>query len=100
MKNTMHRAQILLEQEQHRELMEIAAQEKRSISAVVRGILDDWLARRDREAQKQRATQALEALTEMRHMIQEQSGVYTGELLKEARDERDDEYKRLWRGEK
>lgn len=40
----MHRTQILLEPEQHKALTEIARREKRSLSDVVREMLDKQLA--------------------------------------------------------
>ena len=99
MRNTLYRAQILLEPEQHDALAEMARQENRSISDVVREILREWLATRDRDAQRQRELQALEELTRLRLKIQEQHGVYTGDLLAEVRAERDEDFERVWRGE-
>ena len=99
MRNTLYRAQILLEPEQHDALVEMARQENRSISDVVREILREWLATRDRDAQSQRELQALKELTHLRLKIQEQHGVYTGDLLAEARAERDEDFERVWHGE-
>jgi Arc/MetJ-type ribon-helix-helix transcriptional regulator len=99
MRNTKYRAQILLEPEQHDALAEMARQENRSISDVVREILREWLATRDRDARRQRELQALEGLTRLRLKIQEQHGVYTGDFLAEARAERDEDFERVWRGE-
>lgn len=42
----MYRTQILLEPEQHKILTEIARQEKRSLSDVVREMVDSQIARR------------------------------------------------------
>ena len=50
------RTQILLEPEQHSALVEIAHLEKRSISDVVRSIVDHYLNSRSEDAQKRRAT--------------------------------------------
>lgn len=46
----MHRTQILLEPEQHKILTEIAHQEKRSLSAVIREMVDKQIAERNRMA--------------------------------------------------
>ena len=46
----MYRTQILLEPEQHKILTEIARQEKRSLSDVIREMLDKQVAERKREA--------------------------------------------------
>ena len=42
----MHRTQILIELEQHKALAEIARREKRSLSDVIRGMLDTQLEER------------------------------------------------------
>ena len=52
--NKMHRAQILLEPEQHQSLADIARQEGRSISGLVREAIRIWLAKRERDAQRER----------------------------------------------
>ena len=46
----MYRAQILLDPEQHKTLVEIAHQEKRSLSDVVRKMVDKQIAERKRMA--------------------------------------------------
>ena len=43
----MYRTQILLEEEQHKILADIARQEKRSVSDVVREMLDQQIAQRN-----------------------------------------------------
>ena len=50
MDKVMHRAQILLEPEQHQMLAEIARQEQRSLSAVVRDMLAQQLTARKKKA--------------------------------------------------
>jgi len=99
MGQTKYRAQILLEPEQHAALAEVAEREKRSISEVVRQIVGEWLATQDHEAQRQRELQALDELTQLRLKIQEKHGVYTGDLIEEARAGRDADIERVWRGE-
>jgi len=54
----MFRTQILLESEQHKLLTEIARREKRSLSDVVREMVDDQLAKR-KQAELAYAAQAL-----------------------------------------
>lgn len=99
MQQTKYRAQILLEPEQHAALAQIAQVEKRSISDLVREIVHQWLDTQDRDAQIALELQALEELTQMRLAIQEQHGVYQGNLLEEARAEQDEEIDRVWRGD-
>ncbi len=94
-----YRAQILLKPEQHAALAEIAQNENRSISDLVREIMDWWLDQQDREEKLARELQALDELSQLRLTIQEKHGVYTGDLLEEARSERDEDIDRVWRGE-
>jgi len=98
-KTHMYRAQILLEQQQHEMLAKIARREKRSISDVVREILDEWLAAQTLESQKRLELDALEQLGQIRLRIQEQRGVYHGDLLAEARSEREQDIERVWNGQ-
>ena len=99
MANTMYRAQILLEPQQHAALAEIAQRENRSISDVVREIIREWLEGQDHEARLTRELTALEELTRLRLAIQEEHGIYTGDLIEEVRAERDEEFDRVLRGE-
>jgi hypothetical protein len=92
------RTQILLEPEQHSSLVEIAHQEERSISDVVRSIVDQYLSERSKDAQRQRAGHALAKLINMRNKIEARSGVYQGDLLAEARAEREAHMESVWSG--
>ncbi len=96
---TLHRAQLLLEPEQHEALAEIAEQEGRSISDLVREIVRQHLAERDDETRKLTALQAIEELTQMRTRLREQHGMYHGDPLAEVRAEWEENVEQLWRGE-
>ena len=93
-----HRTQILLEPEQHKALVLIAQQEKRSISDIVREIISQHLKERAIDAKRQRAMDALERLTCLRERIEDQYGVYQGDLIAEARAERDGQTEHTWSG--
>jgi len=95
----LYRAQILLEQKQHETLAKIARREKRSISDIVREIVNEWLAAQTLESQKWLELDALEQLGQIRLRIQEQRGVYHGDLLAEARSEREQDIERVWNGQ-
>jgi Arc/MetJ-type ribon-helix-helix transcriptional regulator len=97
--STMHRAQILLESEQHEALAAIAHGEGRSISELVREIVRQHLAERDDQAQRLGELRALEGLVRIRKGVQEARGVYQGDLLAEVRAEREEDLERMWRGE-
>lgn len=99
MQPTKYRAQILLEPEQHELLVETALQENRSVSELVREIIREWVERKDRERSLQRELKALRELGEIRRQIEEEHGIYSGNLIEEARDERDEDIDRVWRGE-
>jgi hypothetical protein len=88
-----------LEPEQHEALSEAALREDRSISDLMREIVQRWLEAQDRQTQLTRELQVLDELTRMRLAIQEEHGIYTGDLLEEARAERDEDMDRAWRGE-
>lgn len=93
----MHRAQILLEPEQHEALAELAEQKGESISAVVREILRDWLMEQDLIQQHRTELEALDRLTDLRLSIQEEKGLYTGDLIEEVREDRQLDLERVWR---
>ena len=65
----MHRAQILLEPDQHQKLTEIAQREDTSISEIVRTAVQKWLnEREDAEVLRQRL-EALEQVDQHRQAI-------------------------------
>ena len=96
---TLYRAQLLLESDQHEALAEIAQQEGRSISDLVREIVRQHLAERDEKARQQKEMRAIEQLTQIRARLKEEHGVYQGDLLAEVRTEQEEEMARIWRGE-
>jgi predicted DNA-binding protein len=97
--STLTRTQLLLEAEQHEALAQMAKQEGRSISDLVREILRDHLAERGREARLRLAAQAIERLAEVRAGLERQRGLYPGSPLAEARAEWEEDVERVWRGE-
>lgn len=97
--SVLHRAQLLLESEQHEALAEIAEREGRSISDLVREIVRQHLAERAEAAQTTAALQAIERLSQIRAAVREEHGVYQGDLLAEVREEWEQDVERVWRGE-
>jgi len=97
--STLHRAQLLLESEQHQALAEIAEQEGRSISDLVREIVRQHLAERRQQAQQLTALQAIERLTQVRARLQEEHGMYQGDPLAEVRAEWEEDIERTWQGD-
>ncbi len=99
MDRTMHRAQILLEREQHRALVEIAHRESRSMSDVVREIVRAYLEAREGDDFWRRRATALQRLEQLREAAGERYGVYCGDLVEEIREEREADAARVWRVE-
>jgi hypothetical protein len=95
----LHRTQLLLESEQHEALARIAEEEGRSISDLMREIVRQHLAEREKETEVRDALQAIEDLTKIRARIREEHGVYQGDLLAEVRAEREEDVERTWRQE-
>lgn len=90
----MKRSQLILSDLHDRRLREMASREGKSISEVVRQILDDFFARLDRQRQEQ-TLQALAELDQIREATA-RYGVYEGDPVNEAREEREQETEELW----
>jgi hypothetical protein len=88
---TLHRAQILLDEDQHRELEKRARESGRSISELMRQITAEYLDRTSGEDALRRSLAALDALDEIRREIERRHGVLPLTFLDEIRSERDDE---------
>ena len=88
---TLHRAQILLEESQHKELERRARQSGKSISELMREITADYLERTSGEDSLRRALAALDALRESRLAIEKRHGVLPLSFLDEFRPDRDEQ---------
>jgi predicted CopG family antitoxin len=91
----MHRTQILLEPEQHRALAELARSEGRSVSELVREIIRQRLAERERkiDADVKRRLEALERIRGHREAILARRGgqpleIDVVEMINQMREER------------
>jgi heterodisulfide reductase subunit C len=96
-----YRAQILLEPEQHKILQEIAHREGQSISEVAREVIRLGLQvlETDSEIIWQKRMAALERLSQMRQKIQEEKGIYEGNLIDESRKDRQRQIDSSWKAE-
>jgi hypothetical protein len=88
---TLQRVQVLLDSKQRQMLRKIARREKRSMSAVLREIIDRGFAQL--EADKQQWKRALSQLQELREASQI---VYEGNPIREARAERERQVEEIW----
>ena len=98
MAQPLHRTQILLESQQHRELTRIAAEEDRSLSDLLREIVRRDLERRQGDEERRRREQ-LEAIERIRQHRRERFAQRppdapdfdVTEAIRQNREERDDE---------
>lgn len=93
----LYRTQILLEPEQHKELANIARREGRSVSKLLREIVQNELESRktEQDETKRRRLEALDRIEEHRQQIlAERGGEYLDfdfvQALHEAREEQDE----------
>lgn len=93
----LHRTQLLLAPKQHQLLADVAQTEGRSVSDLLREIVDQYLAERESQNCLQRHIQAVEALTGIRKKLEREHGVIHRDLLAEARSERDEDFARIWK---
>jgi predicted DNA-binding protein len=96
MNGQKYRAQILLEPEQHQKLTEIAVRSGRSISAVVREAVTEYMVARSEENVRERRMKALQKIKQHREeMLAKRGGIPIEidvvELISQMREERDNE---------
>ena len=91
-----YRTQILLEPGQHRALADLARRQGRSLSDLIREIVEQHLDEQDCRARLQQELQALQALEQIRHRVQAEHGMCAGDLLAQVRDEREQDMERAW----
>jgi len=94
--NKMHRAQILLEPDQHQKLAEIAQHEGTSISEIVRTAVQEWLDERKEDEILRKRLEALELIDQHRQAILARRKGKPLEIdlattIEEVRGERDNE---------
>jgi hypothetical protein len=92
----MHRAQILIDPEQHQALAEIAQQEGTSISEIVRHSVQQWFSERHEDQVLRRQMDALAEIGRHRHAILDRRGgkpleVDLAEIIEQMREVRDGE---------
>jgi len=96
------RTQILLDPEQHAELTNVAAEEKRSLSDIIREGMANYLAARAAERKRKKALESIEWLDNFRRELAskvKQPLPDPVDVLNEAREERMTDFERIWRGE-
>ncbi len=91
----MKRSQLILDEKNDQRLRKLAHQEGKSISEIVRQILDEYFAERERQ-ERERSIEALHKLDQIREATLKR-GVYEGDLINEMRQEREAEMEDVWR---
>jgi hypothetical protein len=92
----LHRAQILLDKDQHAQLERLARESGRSISDLTREIVAAFLAQASEEEAARRSLAALEGLATIRTRIETQHGLVPAGLLEDERGGRGPEVKLEW----
>ena len=96
---TMVRAQLLLTPAQRERLERLARREERTLSDLTRRALDIGLDALERHGEEElrRQQQILAELRCVREQVGARYGVYPGDPVAEAREERDRQQEELWR---
>lgn len=92
MTKTFSRMQILLEPEQQKALAALAERQERSISDLLREIVQAYLDIQSEEAQMQAERAALKQLKAIREQSRQSYGVFPGNLVDDIRRERDEDF--------
>lgn len=97
----MYRMQLLLKPEQRKRLERVAKRQGRTFSDVARRAIEEGLRvmEEDSDAVWERRLEALDFLNGLRKQIQDEHGVYDGDLVKDIRVERDSQVEQTWRSE-
>jgi len=95
----MYRMQLLVKPEQRKRLERVAKREGRTFSDTARRALEEGLRvmEGDSDSIWEQRLESLEFLNGLRKQIQEKRGVYQGDLVNEARAERDSQSEKTWR---
>lgn len=96
---SMYRMQILLKPEQRERLERVAKREGRTFSDTARRALEEGLRlmESDSDLVWDRRLEALRFLDGLRKQIQEEKGIYQGDLVNEARTDRENQIEQTWR---
>ena len=97
----MHRVQLLLKPEQRKRLERVAKREGRTFSDTARRALEEGLRimEEDTDSVWETRLEALEYLNGLRKRIQDERGMYKGDLVNNVRSERDSQLEQIWRKE-
>ena len=89
--STLQRVQVILDSKQRLLLRKIARQEKRSMSAVLREIIDRGIAQREADAKQWKP-----ALAQLKALREANQTEYVGNPVDDARAERERQVEEIW----
>jgi hypothetical protein len=92
----MNRTQLLLNDAQDRRLREMASREGKSISEILRKILDEYFGEKDRQV-RQQGMEVLSELDRIREKTEIEYGTQENNPVEEAREERDRQVEEAWK---
>ncbi len=92
----LHRTQVLLQPKQYEYLASVAQAEGRSVSDLLREIVDQYVVERESRKRQHLHAEAIEKLSQVRRQLEKRHGVLGRDLLKEARDDREQDIERVW----
>jgi len=94
----LHRTQLFLERSQYEELARLAERDCRSISQVIREIVDAGLAHRRRGREEK--LEVLREISSRRRALEARYGRYRGDPVADARADRERQIEEVLRGER
>mgnify|MGYP000055979605 CR=1 FL=1 len=90
------RAQVMLTPEDYQQLKSLAEAQGKSLSEMIREAVNRYLAEQEQLKQEQ-FLQALEEIRRIRQQNAARHGVYQGDLVNEAREERQRQIEDVWK---
>lgn len=90
------RVQIMLEKSDQAQLQELAHEQGKSVSAILRHLVRRYLEEQ-RQAESEQFRRTLAKVREIRERNAAQYGVYEGDILRDVREEYEQEQEEKWR---
>jgi len=90
------RTQIMLDEKDQKRLRTLVERQGKSLSEFIRQLIKEYIEEQDRREEKD-LLDALAELRQIREKSAEQYGVYEGNLVKEAREAREQQMEDVWK---
>lgn len=89
------RAQVMLDPEDYRRLQSLAEKQGKSLSETIREVVLQYLNEQERQEQE-KFQKSLDELRQIRQRNAARYGIYQGDLVNEAREERERQMEDVW----